>query len=181
MFKVSMTSIFKKVAPVAVLSILTACGGSSNSLSDAAGQTDQQKYKVQQSTLSLNAEASSQAGTLYVPDHELTVSEIWGADLVFMGYTEQYVVEIDDADGISTVNFNLKDRSGSIVHVLPYEEKKVGYVATLNPEGLMPGTYTLEVSALGIDGGDGNNSSEKVVSFRVSLKDEVNTNVSDRF
>ena len=170
----------KAILPASLLALLTACGGNSNNLNEISEQAERNSAEKKVTMIAAEGD-SSPAGSLYVPDNELTVSEIYGADLVFSGYTEKYVVEVEDADGVSAVKFTLKDRAGNLIQDMPSISKSIGYVGTLTSDDLRPGGYTIEVSATGIDGGDGDKSSEQIVSFNIDVKGEATKSVSERF
>lgn len=102
-------------------------------------------------------------------DAALSVSSVAGESTVAVGQVKQYRANISDEDGIQSVVAKLKNALNIEVQTLTQSEAGGEYTFTLNSAGLIAGEYSLEVSAIGVDGGTGNNSGLIKKSLVVTL------------
>ena len=114
-------------------------------------------------------------------DSPLTVSEVYGVDIMAVGDKERFFVDISDADGVESVQFVLKDQKGDHIKVIPHTKDKESYKISLDSTDILPGRYQLTVAAVGRDGGDGELSGRKVSALNLDIQKQISKAPADRF
>ncbi|WP_299001840.1 hypothetical protein [uncultured Shewanella sp.] len=104
-----------------------------------------------------------------IQDSPLTLSTISGSTNIQPNQKVEYGITITDPDGINNIEVKLKDQAEDIVKTISYTVTDNLYTFTIDTQNLAVGSYTIEVTASGIDGGEGEQSGPLTQTLTINI------------